>query len=47
MKILAALVTVATLVTLGGAALACDGYLKRSGDTAQNERIVPPPGKTS
>jgi hypothetical protein len=48
MKTLAALATVLTLVTLGGAAFACDGYFKRSGDTAQNnERIIPPAGKTS
>ena len=38
MKTLAALVTVLTLVTLGGAAFACDGFYKRSGDTAQNRR---------
>ena len=48
MKTLAALVTVLTLATLGGAAFACDGLYKRSGDTAQNhERIIPPSEKTS
>jgi hypothetical protein len=47
MKTLAALVTVLTLVTLGGAAFACDGYT-RSGDTAQNkERIIIPPSEKS
>ena len=47
MKTLAALVTVLTLSTLGGAAFACDGFYERSGDTAQNhERIVPPSEKT-
>ena len=48
MKTLAALVTVLTLVTLGSAAFACDGFYKRSGDSAQNqERIIPPSDKTS
>ncbi len=48
MKILAALVTALALVGIGGAALACDGYIKRSGDTAQADgKIVPPADKTS
>lgn len=47
MKILAALVTALTLVGFGGAAFACDGYFKRTGETAQNGKIIPPAEKSS
>lgn len=44
MKILAALVTALTLVGFGGVAFAeCAGHMK-TGETAQNDRKILPPG---
>ena len=43
MKTLTALVTALTLVGFSGAAFACDGMYKQTGDTAaKNERLIPP-----
>jgi hypothetical protein len=50
MKTLTALVTALTLVGFSGAAFACDGMYKQTGDTtaaAKQERVIPKPGETT
>ncbi len=49
MKTLTALVTALTLVGFSGAAFACDGMYKQTGDTtaAAKERVIPKPGETT